>query len=391
MVVTLGIVLIALQAWAQTEKTLYNFNCATDGCEPYSGLTWDSAQTHLYGTTSSAGPDNEGTVFELSYSKQKGIEYQVIFSFNNTTTGRLVYSNLTYYKGALFGTADQGGDPTCQCGVVFELKEVNGTWNETVLHTFKGGTTDGSFPYGGVTFDSKGNLYGTTEHGGTGTTNCGGGCGTVYELSEVKGKIQFNILYSFQGSHLGGPYDGSMPMGTLAIDAAGNLYGTTCCSGMNGGNIFEVSPTRNGGWSYQTLFFFDGTTTGSDPNAGVVLDAEGNLYGTVPLAATAYELSNQEVYSILYDQNDVVDSMAPLAFDSAGNLYGTTFSDRNGGNGTVFKLTAPDWAPSVVYVFTGSQGSLIQSPVSLDKKGNIYGTAYNGGSNNQGVIYEIVQ
>lgn len=390
MMAVLAAVLIATPALAQTERTLYSFNCATDGCQPYSGLTWDATQTHLFGTTSSSGPGNAGTVFELSYSKQKGVEYQVIFSFNTTTTGNQVYSNLTYYGGALYGTANRGGDPTCQCGVVFQLKEANGAWKETVLRTFKGGTTDGSFPYGGVTFDSKGNLYGTTEHGGSGT-NCGGGCGTVYEMSLVKGKIQFNILYSFQGSPLGGPYDGSQPMGTLALDSVGNLFGTTCCAGENGGNIFEVSPTNDGGWSYQTLFFFQGTTTGSEPNAGVILDSQGNLYGTVSLAATAFELSNTGVYNILYNQGDVVDSLAPLVFDNQGNLYGTTFSYGSKDNGSVFKLAAGDWSPTVLYAFTGSSGSYVQSPVTLDKNGTIYGTAYEGGTNGAGVIYEITQ
>ena len=399
----LAIVLIMLAtagpwAWAQTEQTIYNFNCATDGCGPYAGLTWGGK--NLYGTTSSAGPGGDGTVFELSPSKD-GWNYQVIFSFNNTTTGKDVYSNLTYYKGALYGAANGGGEPPCACGVLFELKKVKGVWTETILHDFEGGATDGSFPRGGVAFDSKGNIYGTTAYGGTAPENCGpgNGCGTVYELSKVKGKWQFSVLYSFQGSAQGGPYDGAEPYATPAIDGAGNLYGTTCCEGTNGGNVWELSPAGGGKWNYQNWFFFNGTATGYQPNAGVILDSHGNLYGTVAGSGTAFEMTGPSPldYNLIYSQEagkvpDVIDSYAPLVFDSSGNLYGTTYTYGDGdGDGTVFELASPDWVPTILYIFPvgGADGSGIQSAVTVDKKGNVYGTASGGGSLGGGVIFEI--
>lgn len=174
--------------------------------------------------------------------------------------------------GNLYGTTSEGGSMGCYmgggCGVVFKLTPSNGSWTETVLYTFTGGS-DGGSPYSGLVFDQSGNLYGTTSRYGA------GGGGTVFELSPSSGGgWDFSVLYSFMGSGSCGP------AASLASDASGNLYGTTVCGGANSkGNVFKL--TRSGsGWTYNSLHDFTGGTDGALPYSNVIFDSVGSLYGT---------------------------------------------------------------------------------------------------------------
>ena len=146
-------------------------------------------------------------------------------------------------------------------------------WNEKVLHSFNG--TDGAGPYAGLIFDAAGNLYGTTVGGGT------YGGGTVFELKPaVGGGWAEQVLHSFGNNAGNRNQDGNRPYDGLIFDAAGNLYGVTYGGGTyTYGTAFELTPTAGGGWTEQVLHSFNGTD-GAGPQAGLIFDADGNLYGT---------------------------------------------------------------------------------------------------------------
>jgi uncharacterized repeat protein (TIGR03803 family) len=188
--------------------------------------------------------------------------------------------------GNLYGVTPLGGGR--KLGIVYELTpEAGGSWKEKIIHTFVGGS-DGRSPQAGLIIDKKGNLYGTTYQGGTGT-NCGAfACGTVFELSpKTGGGWTEKILYSFKG----GTGDGQNPAASLLMDSAGNLYGTTVAGGtggsVNSGTVFKLSPNGSGGYTETVLHSFtSGGTDGCNPFAGLVLDSKGNLYSTTGAGGT---------------------------------------------------------------------------------------------------------
>ena len=319
-------------------------------------------------------------------------------------------------SGNLYGTSQAGGSSNCSsgCGVVFELTpSANGRWKEKVLYTFQGGT-DGGGPAGNVLFDALGNLYGTTEWGGT-PSGCPeeyhDGCGTVFQLSpNPDGSWTESVLYRFQGSP-----DGSQPAG-LNFDAAGNLYGTSTGNyNAQGATVYELSPPRQRGgeWTERILAAFDGLF--EVPNAGLAIDSHGNLFGTtqVPYWGSCTETCGQ-VFEIarkngtwatttLYAFPGGGNGASPAAgviFDSKGNLYGTT---RDGGNnfGIAFKLRhqGKQWKPALLYNFCSSNncadGAHPLAALVFDQSGTLYGTTYSGGRgcytgpNGCGVVFEL--
>jgi len=196
---------------------------------------------------------------------------KVLHSFHrNGTDGYTPQASLIFdAAGNLYGTTVDGG--TYRGGTVFELTpQAGGGWTETVLHSFHRNGTDGASPYAGLVLDAAGNLYGTTVDGGT------YGRGAVFELTpEAGGGWTEQVLHNF-----GNGTDGAFPYAGLVLDAAGNLYGTTCQGGTHGrGAVFELTPQAGGGWTDKVLHSFD-PTDGYYPEAGLIFDAAGNLYGT---------------------------------------------------------------------------------------------------------------
>jgi uncharacterized repeat protein (TIGR03803 family) len=254
-----------------------------DGLHPYSDLIEDS-KGNIYGTTFEGGTFGYGAVFELSPSGKTWKE-TILYSFcssNECSDGWNPVSGLYMDdKGALYGTTVFGGSMSCGvdggCGVVFQLTNQNGAWTETVLHTFAGGS-DGSNPQAGLIVGPEGVLlYGETVYGGG--TGCGGtGCGTVYTMDQLKnGSWKEKVIHSFAG----GTGDGANPdFGELAFAPDGYLIGTTTNGGSyNGGTIFEMWQTGNV-WNESGFYDFGEGEDGRYPLAGVVLDADGNPYGT---------------------------------------------------------------------------------------------------------------
>jgi uncharacterized repeat protein (TIGR03803 family) len=345
------------------EKVLYNFGASGDAALPNASLVMDSkgnlygtsiaGGTIGQGTVFELSPGTGGTWTE-SILHSFG---------TTTTDGEVPASGLIFDSaGNLYGTTEQGGANTAWAagsggwGTVFELSPgTGGTWTEQVIYAFGYlSQTDGYFPVAGVIFDSKGNLYGTTSDGGSGQDLEGGG--TVFELSPATGgSWTETVLYGFGG----GSPNGYKPEGGLAIDAEGNLYGTTS-SGGNGygldGTAFELSPAGGGAWTFAVIHSFGAyETDGFNPTSGMIFDADGNLYGTTfnggtDLGGTVFELSpatggvfdEQVLYNFAGPTADGIHPEAGLIFNSSGNLFGTTrYGGANGSGssgGTVFEL-----------------------------------------------------
>lgn len=358
-----------------TETVLYAFAGAPDGSLPLAGLIADQAG-NLYGTTASGGGGSVdhcgglgcGTVFKLA---PDGTE-TVLYAFQGAGGDGFYPAGdlLLDQAGNLYGTTQSGGNVKCGgygCGTAFELAP-DGT--ETVLHIFKGGT-DGAWPgwgigSAGLIADQSGNLYGVTYAGGG--SGCGGyGCGTIFRLAADGTET---ILHSFRGGH----HDGSNPAGSLTMDDAGNLYGTTLEGGSLGprrcsndgytgcGTVFELP--SNG--KIKILHHFIGRD-GAFPVGRIVFDAAGDIFGNTvsgghgykrvtgnPVCdnslaqymgcGTSFQLAPDGTETVLYPMAPKRGGQVPfggLAIDQAGNLYGTTISGItcNDYCGTVFKIT----------------------------------------------------
>jgi len=365
-----------------TESVLYRFRGRGDGLAPNGSLVLDAA-LNLYGVTFSGGtgrlcPSHCGTVFELTKSAGGHWSEKVVHNFLGGNDGfRPSASLIVDGNGNLYGTTAMsfnGG------GTVFELNPSSGGWTETVHNFWE---TDGAVP-GSLTFDGSGNLYGTTAFGGA------HGFGSVFKLAPTPhGAWQRIILYSFKGGT-----DVAYPNGTLVFDDAGNLYGTTQARSNQSGGVFELMPVADGQWTDKVPYDFKGSPDGYDPMAGVVFDSAGNLYGTTWAggsngSGTVFELTPSSggnwVETVLYSFSGGADGGSPqtdLTWDAAGNLYGTTTYDGSG-SGVVFELspsTGGTWNESVLYSFTGGEdGRNPFAGVIFDYKGNLYGTTNGGG------------
>jgi uncharacterized repeat protein (TIGR03803 family) len=299
-------------------------------------------------------------------------------------------------KGNLYGTTFSGGTSTnCPtrdangCGTVFKVDPAG---KLTTLYSFTG-ESDGKYPIGRLVRDAKGNLYGVTFFGGVGN-------GTVFKLDPAD---RLTTLYSFTDG-----LDGALPDGGLVRDAKGNLYGTAFYGGAsNDGTVFKLNPAGK----LTTLYSFAGGTDGAEPQGGLVQDAAGNLYGTTVTGGgssnctngcgTVFKVSKTGKETVLYSFTGEADGGIPenvdLVRDTAGNLYGTTFSGGGGsctpdnatGCGVVFKLDVSG-KETVLYSFTGGRnGGNPEGGVVLDDKGNIYGTtAFYGGHSSANCIDE---
>jgi uncharacterized repeat protein (TIGR03803 family) len=315
---------------------------------------------------------------------------RVLHSFDSGDGGNTPSAGLiSDGAGDLYGTTEQGG--VYGDGTVFELTPNGmGGWRETVLHHF-GGEGDGMRPIGGVVFDAIGNLYGTTYGGGAYLE------GAAFELSPGKGDAwRETILHSF-----GSGVDGAWPTGSLVADAAGNFYGTTVEGGSKGlGTVFELS-AGGSGWTESVIHDFSSAADGVNPNGGLVFDSAGNLYGTTfSGGGTVFELlpATGGVWSkiLVHAFSRHRDGSAPnggLVIDGAGNLYGTTMSGGNprncggSGCGTAFQMIPSEsgvWTERILHDFDDNEtdGYFPAAGLLLDGSGTLYGTTQRGGSTN---------
>ncbi|MGA8876241.1 MAG: choice-of-anchor tandem repeat GloVer-containing protein [Candidatus Korobacteraceae bacterium] len=326
-----------------TEKVLHNFGIGVmDGKTPQAPLVLDDSG-NLYGTTIDGGTNSVGVVFEMSPNGGGGWTEFKIHNFGNGEDGSRPEAGLILDgTGNLYGTTHSGG--THSAGTVFELTpNGSGGWTERVLHNFGADQDDGQDSEGGLIFDSAGNLYGTTVAGGN------LGLGTVFEMTpNGSGGWTEKVLHNF-----GHGEDGNSPQGlSLIFDGAGNLYGTTNTGGMNNaGTVFEMSPNGSGGWFEKTLHFFGNGNDGMGPTSSLIFDANGNLYGTTLEGGTngagvVFEMmpngSGGWTEIVLHNFGAGDDGAFPQAgviLDGAGNLYGTTGAGGIQSDGTVFEVT----------------------------------------------------
>jgi uncharacterized repeat protein (TIGR03803 family) len=407
-VTVMVVLMLATGAFAARKyKIIYSFKGSPKGRalgrNPSGNLAIDAGRD-LYGTT--GGGPNVQIAFKLTPASKGNWKETVLGGFGDgqgtcdelcDPNGDLIFDGV----GNLYGTASAYSRFCCaNGGGVFEVRSTGG---ETPLYWFQNGGDSGCYegdgcdPQGGLIFDPLGNLYGTTWGGGASNY------GTVFDLSPSGGgNWTENILYNFINAG-----DGEYPIGALSPDTAGNYYGTA-------GTIFELAPVEGGGWSFTTLY----ENIGAYGN--LVFDGLGNLYGTSSPGAYGYgdvfELSPNSgggwTETVLYSFTGTTDGNNPwgsLVIDSQGNLYGTTqlggnmsCDNENGqpGCGTVFELTPGSgngWTETVLHAFSGKNGDGIQpeAGVVLDSKGNIYGTASYGGKRENkgdagpGIAFEI--
>jgi uncharacterized repeat protein (TIGR03803 family) len=368
---------------AQTFTVLYNF-CSQSGCAdgefPPAGVIQD-AKGNLYGTTSVGGTSKWGTVFELDSGGTETVLYN--FSYINGDGATPLASLIRDAAGNLYGTTSYGG-PTSN-GVVFKV-DASGT--ETVLHNFAGGTKDGCIPEAGLVRDATGNLYGTTS-------GCGAdGYGTVFKINKSGKKT---VMHSFSGA----PNDGANPYygASLITDAKGNLYGTTFQGGAFGqGTVYEVSAS---GKEKILHSFAGGTADGCLPDGAVTMDKNGNLYGTTELCGSAsqgtvWKLSKSGKETVLHNFEgypaDGSNPQAGVILDAKGNLYGTTSQGGANDPGTVFELSS-NGTLTLLHSFCSeagcADGAAPLAGLVRDANGNLYGTAEAGGSGNGGTVWKL--
>jgi len=344
-------------ASAQTKfTTLYRFKGGKDGASPLASLIFDQAG-NLYGSTQAGGAYNFGTVFKLTPKSTGGWSERVLYSFTGGADGRWPQAGLIFdAAGNLYGTTESGGIlyPYCRpynygCGVVFNLAlKPDGVWKESVLYSFcpVAGCSDGFNPYAGLIFDPQGNLYGTTREWGIQERR-----GTVFELiPNSDGSWKEKVLAHLYGTRR----DAAAPQAGLILDQAGNLYGTTALGVGGCGTVFELTPTPWGPWTRKILYEFRCDKDGQNPFGGLI-------------------------------------------FDPAGNRYGTT--SRGGGylGGIAFKLTPNSdgtWTKSLIHGF-GKHGKYLYDSLIFDTAGNLYGTTSAGGhlsdcgGNGCGVVFKL--
>lgn len=472
----LATVLFATCTFAATpsEKVIYSFQGGNDGANPSSNLIADSAG-NLYGTTTYGGSgqcvDSDefvigcGTVFELVKPAQSGGKWseKVLYSFqgsiNGLTDSGYPTAGLTLGAGGnLYGTTSGGTNPNSLIydnGTVFELSPPTtsgGAWIKTMLYAFQG-ANDGGSPRDGVIFDSKGQLYGSTSSGAP--INAG----TLFRLTpptQSGGAWTETILYAFMGGS-----DGQNPAGVI-FDGKGSLYGITAAGGgfsfggdqysdywSGGGTLFKLTPSTVKGkpWTEALPFVFtpcvfnDFDSSGScgpgtQPEGSPVFDAAGNIYGTAELGGNAsycqgkgeYWLGCGAVYELVaptiaggawtqnvlyaFEGTDGAYPLSSVAFDSAGNLYGTT-SDQcmqyvgcPTQLGMVFELSPPtaqggSWTETVLHQFAGGSDGATPVAAVLVRGSALYSTTQYGGTGNCihlegtpagcGTIFEISQ
>lgn len=410
---TSAIVLFALafttSAWAQYKETvLYNFTFGNDGGSVQSLIqapNGDFYGTALGGPITTNCPYTCGVVFKLSKSTGHWVE-TVLHSFKGGYDGNFPSGIVMDANGNIYGNVSEGSG--VGPGRVFKLSpKTGGGWGYQVIYIFGTANNDGLYPMGSPVLDAEGNLYGVTYEGGPTSSYCPSGCGTVYELSPASsGFWSENILHDFAGA----PSDGAAPSASLTWDHAGNLFGVTAGGGSgSAGTVFELTSSA-GTWTESVVHAFANyPTDGAGPKAAVAIDAEGNLYGTTynggsftnsscyGSCGAVYEISPVSgggwTEKLLHSFNYNTEGGLPVAgvtIDAAGHLIGFTFFSPNTLSGMAYKLSgnsAGQWKITILYALgtsAGDGGNVVTTPI-LDAAGNIYaGTevfgAYKGGN-----------
>jgi uncharacterized repeat protein (TIGR03803 family) len=392
--VVLGLFVIAIGtlARAQSESVLYTFcsqgSCA-DGALPYGNLIMDAAG-NIYGTTFYGGTYDCGypylgcgVVFELAPSGVETVRHDFHWGYGSFPEGSLILDAKGNLYGATVGRDFPGFGSFL--GSVFKLEPRSYRY----LYRFSD-LSIGALPNSGLAMDGEGNLYGTTEYGGVNSCGTGWGCGTVFKLTPSG---EQTVLYNFAGAP-----DGERPNGGLVLDREGNVYGTTvgggatntnCAAGSFCGTVFKVAPSGD----ETILYRFKGGDDGGNPLAGLAIDKRGNLYGTTEIGGgetnngTVFKVTPGGKESVLHSFAGGMDGSLPLAsvtLDGKGNLYGTTGEgggsgcSESAGCGTVFEISRG--GVTILYRFTGgADGGFPEGGLVLDGQGNLYGTTVAGG------------
>jgi uncharacterized repeat protein (TIGR03803 family) len=381
------------------ETVLHQFGSDSDGQAAYGRVISDAAG-NLYGTTSFGGTSGAGIVFELTNpGAPAGWTETVLYNFTGGSDGSQPYGGLIFDSaGNLYGTTYQGG--TSNAGTVYQLAPPGGrggAWTETVLYSFAGGA-DGSGPQSDLTFDQAGNLYGTTNNGGS------PGIGIVFQLTSGQGGAwSETVLHRFLQE------EGVRPRAAVIFDKEGSLYGTLANGGgFYRGAVFRLKPpaTKGGAWTEKTLYRFTGRDgDGNGPLCRLIL-FKGNLYGTTVLGGATgvgaiFELTPPAshrgawtktiLYSFTCSGSDGCNPWAGLLMDKAGVFYGTTqHGGLPSGGGTVFQLKEDGgaWTEKVLLSFRNSNNQLPAAGLLLGENGTLYGTTIGAGGN-AGIVFEL--
>ena len=351
---------------------LHSFAGGADGIDPAAALTLGS-DGNFYGTTSNGGTNNLGTAFKITPA---GVE-TVLHSFSGGAgDGTYPFAALIQgIDGNFYGTTQSGG-PSGH-GTVFKITSAG---TETVLHSFVGGTTDGSAPYAALVQGTDGNFYGTTSAGGTSNN------GTAFKIAP--GGLE-SVIHSFAG----GTVDGSSPQAALIQGRDGNFYGANSGGGASqSGNFIKMTP----GGMETVIYSFNSGPEGQVP-VGLVQGKDGAFYGTTRGGGTdgngtVFKLTSNGVETALYSfAEGTTDGYSPssLIQGSDEDFYGTTQQGGTNNEGTVFRIT-PTGTETVLYSFSGGpDGGQPQAALIQGSDGNFYGTAITGGLHGQGTVFRI--
>ena len=360
-------------SYGQTYAHVYDFiGAGSDGSSPYGAVTFDSSG-NMYGTTSEGGVNYAGDVWEITNTGT----YVELYSFGNGSDGAFPYGNVSFdSNGNMYGTTAEGG--ANNEGIIWKITSA-GVYSD--IHDFGSGT-DGKFPQAGVTIDSSGNLYGTALSGGV------NGFGMVWEITSTGGYLD---VHDF-----GSGTDGRLPRGNVVLDSSGTLYGTASKGGQyasSGGNLWKLTS----GGVYTALHDFGSGTDGQNPYASVCFDSSGNLYGTtdnggVNSAGTVWKYSSTGVYTDVHDFGVGLDGQNPtgsITADSNGNLFGTAGNGGATGNGMVWEMSSTGTFSDLYDFQNGTDSQSPSGNVSFDSFGNMYGTATYGGAYGSGTVWEL--
>jgi uncharacterized repeat protein (TIGR03803 family) len=322
--------------------------------------------------------------------------FSVIHTFNDPS-GVFPYAGVTVRASVLYGTTLCTRDCTGN-GTVYQLAPVGSNWYFTPISLLSAG---GETPLARVVFGPDNHLYGTTFGGGP------QGYGAVFSLTPRPTICPTaNCFWTEKVLHLftGSP-DGDGPEGgDLVWDQAGNIYGTTLYGGTSSlGTVYQMTKSGDN-WTEAPIYSFTGPD-GEQPGASVILDGNGNVFGTTiegglygagTVFELTYNISSGWTENVLYNFQNLDDGQQPLAglaMDSAGNLYGATTDGGSGGGGTVFELSpvGNTWTFTVIYGFSGQPGKNCgpRASLNMDNSGNLYGTTFCDGANNLGSVFKL--